>query len=127
MAGDEHASAGLRRALDRLTHNDDFVASAYQDVSGSRVDLERIAERLATDLNTAVQVGLCRRPWASRPGFATDTAKIAVHAGVRPDVLMDLLREAESLRAFRAGSSSRDGLLAAARDHGKGGPEGTDV
>lgn len=127
MARSEHAAPGLRRALDRLTYNDDFVASAYQDLSGSRVDLGRIAERLGTDLNTAVHIALCRRPWASSPGFASDTAKIATYAGVQPDALMELLREAETLRAFRVGSSARDGLLAAARDHLKGGSESPDV
>lgn len=127
MARNEHAAAGLRRAVDRLTYNENFVASAYQDLSGSCIDLDRIAERLATDLDTAVHVGLCRRPWAKSPAFAADTAKIASRAGIHPDTLMALLREAESLRAFRVAQPSERGLLAAARDHRNGGPEGSDL
>ncbi|MGX9118987.1 hypothetical protein ACWTU6_20320 [Mesorhizobium sp. BHbsci] len=108
-------TSGLRRAVDRLQHDDDYIASAYQDWAGSRVDLTVIAEKLVATVDAVIQAGLCRRPWSSKPSFMSDVAKIASHSGLEFDTLLAFLREAEALRAFRAGLST-NGLLAAARD-----------
>lgn len=118
MNENHHAGSGLQRALERLSYDAGFVASAYRDWSGEQVDLSRIAKKLTTDLDTIIQVGLCRRPWASSPSFASDVTKIAIYGRLCSDAFMEFLREAEALRAFRMGSSG-DGLLAAARDQHK--------
>lgn len=106
---------GLRRAVYRLGSDENYIASAYQDWAGSDLDLSKVADRLAAPMDAVIEAGLCRRPWSSRPSFADDVAKIAAHAGLEFDILMAFLREAEALKAFRAGNL-KDSLLAAARD-----------
>lgn len=107
---------GLLRAIARLRDDENFIASAYQDWARTNFSLERVAEYLATDINAVVCAGLCRRPKASSPAFARDIEKIAHHAGIQPDFLLSLVREADAVRAFRTGTPA-NGLLAAARDH----------
>jgi hypothetical protein len=66
---------------------------------------------------------LCLRPVPGSPTFRTDVERIATHCGAKPQRLMEVLREVDSIRSMRIGpvprapfSDGQAALLMAARD-----------
>jgi hypothetical protein len=106
----------LERAAHRAANDPWMLAFALQLVcgDGSSLDIDGIAATLQCDRARVLALALCRRPTAHSGRFREDIAAIAAAAGVDAERLTALLREADTLAAFRAASGRQ--LLAAARD-----------
>lgn len=104
----------LERAVARVADDEAFVASALHDWGGGHLDLEKAASFLGCTPNAVVQLALCRRPVGTSKSFRQDVAQIAAHVCVDETRLLELLREASSIAAFRKADGAQ--MLAAARD-----------
>lgn len=95
-----------------------FLASALAEYArGEHSDERALAEALGCSLDALTRLRLCRRPRAEPRFFQQDLDQIATRFGVRADVLAQLVRRADALRAMRRASAPQAGLLIAARDH----------
>jgi len=113
VTGEKPDSATLlQRAAARVSRDDAFVAAAFRQWCGDELDLEAIARELACDRSAAVLAAFCRKPRLDR--FRNDVSAIAQSCRVDSNRLSELLRQAASIAAFRAGAGHQ--LLAAARD-----------
>ena len=106
----------LERAALRAADDPWMLASALCVVStdGSLLDLDAVSAALSCDRERVVALALCRRPNPDSPSFRDDVASIATTNHIDPVRLLNLLREAEALAAFRKASGRQ--VLAAARD-----------
>ncbi len=104
----------LERSVLRVANDETFLASDLRVWAGGTLDLDALATFLGCTREGVVKVSLCRRPDPAAASFRPDILKIAVHAGVDEQRLLELVREAASLAAFRKSDGTQ--LLAAARD-----------
>jgi hypothetical protein len=102
----------LERAILKVANEEKYVASDFRIWTGGKLNLDAVSEFLHCNRATVIKIGLCLRP--SPTSFRTDTAKIAAFGAVDEQLLIDLLRQAASLSAFR--SSGESPVMAAARD-----------
>jgi hypothetical protein len=102
----------LERAALRVAEDEAYVAFDFRTWTGGTLDWDAVSDFLHCARTAAVKVSLCRRP--APLSFKADASKIAALGGVDENLLIDLLRQAASLKAFRASGGSQ--LLVAARD-----------
>lgn len=104
----------LERAAVRVAEDPAFMASALRDWGGGQFEFEAAMDYLNCSREAVARLALCQRPRADSATFKAAIARIAGHASVDETRLLTLLREADSLAAFRKADGSQ--LLAAARD-----------
>lgn len=104
----------LERAAARVADDEAFVASALRDWGGGHLDLDGAASFLGCTRKAVVQLALCRRPLGMSKSFRQDVAQIAAHTCIDETRLLELMREAASIAAFRKSDGAQ--MLAAARD-----------
>lgn len=104
----------LDRAAARVADDGAFMASALRDWGGGHLDLETAASFLGCTRDAIVELALCRRPVGTSKAFRQEVAQIAARACVDETRLLELLREAASIAAFRKSDGVQ--MLAAARD-----------
>jgi len=104
----------LERAAARVAEDPAFMASALRDWGGGHFEFDAAMGYLNCSREAVTRLALCQRPRAASATFRADLARIAAHAPVDETRLLTLVREADSLAAFRKAGGSQ--LLAAARD-----------
>jgi hypothetical protein len=104
----------LERVAARVADDDAFVASALRDWAGGHLDLESAASFLGCGRKAVLQLALCRRPPGMSTSFRREVAQIAAYTCIDEMRLLELLREAASIAAFRRSDGAP--ILAAARD-----------
>ena len=104
----------LERAAARVADDPAFMASALRDWGGGRFDIQAVMAYLERGKEAVTKLALCQRPRAGSVTFRADVVRMAIHSSVDEQRLLALLREADSLAAFRKSDGSQ--MLAAARD-----------
>jgi hypothetical protein len=106
----------LERAALRAANEPLMLASLFREVcgDGSFLDLDSVARALVCDRDRVVKAALCRRPDSRSSSFCNDVKAIANSAQIDGTRLLAVIREADSIAAFRASSGLQ--MLAAARD-----------
>ena len=112
----------LRHAALRASKNPFFIAG---DIEGFRtrrgMQESDLASYLGCDSEILPKLGLCRRPDPDSTTFQSDVHRIADAFGISPNILVQLMREADSLNVLGmdvpiARPNPLEGLLMAARD-----------
>lgn len=114
-------------ALARRIEGDDFfLASALADYARSgHLDEQGLAGALGCSEEDLVSLRLCRRPRSQPESFRREVGRIASRFGARTDVLAEVIRRSDALRAMRARSTEEtSGTLMAARDRRRGSSDG---
>lgn len=114
-------------ALARRIEGDDFfLASALADYARSEhLDEQGLAGALDCSEEDLVSLRLCRRPRSQPESFRREVGRIASRFGARTDVLAEVIRRSDALRAMRARSTEEtSGTLMAARDRRRGSSDG---
>lgn len=110
-------SSRIESFIHRVTDDDYFLASALEDyVCSEQVDDTSLAMSLGCSLEALDSLRLCRRPRPEPTLFRRDTDRIASRFAVNAEVLAQIVRRSNAVRAMRRGNSEQPGLLMAARD-----------
>jgi len=108
--------AARRAAQDRFFFSNSLVE--FRNVRGMAED--QLAEFLGCRPIVLLKLALCRRPDPESPNFRSDMERIASVFKIRPERLVQLIREVDTMKALTKISQAKqrvpEGLLAAARD-----------
>lgn len=108
----------LIESLSRRVESDPFfLASSLASYAHSEglTDAD-LANQLGCDLERLSRIRLCRRPREDPRQFQEDVARVAATFDINHDVLVQAIRRADALAAFRRESARDEGTLMAARD-----------
>jgi hypothetical protein len=116
------------RAAQRAKGHPSFVGYALSLYQQSRGQSEaELAGWLGCPIDTMSRLSLCRRPVGTDAAFRFDVEAIARFAGIDAERLVQVLRTAEGIEAFRsvpaAGDADSRPLRFAARQAGKAGSD----
>ena len=112
----------LRHAALRASKNPFFIAGYIEGFRTRRgVQESDLARFLGCEPEVLPKLGLCRRPDPDSTTFQSDVHRIANAFGISPNILVQLIREADSLNVLGmdvpvARLNPLEGLLMAARD-----------
>jgi hypothetical protein len=110
-------SERLADLAQRVASDPFFLAEALSTYAlAEELSDDQLAERLGCAPNQLDAVRLCRRPRGSARAFQHDVDRIAAAYQIDATVLAEVVRQADSLRAFRSVADERAGYLMAARD-----------
>jgi hypothetical protein len=99
------------------------LASYAQSEGLSDYDL---AKRLGCEVDQLSRIRLCRRPRSEPALFQDDIASVATAFNISQDILLQAVRRADALTAFRVAAVRDAGLLMAARDREDDGSPGSE-
>ena len=112
----------LRHAARAATRSLFFLAGSLEEFRQNRgIDEAELARFIGCVPELLPKLALCRRPVPESGGFRSDVDRITAAFGLRDGRLVQLLREAESVKALKEadlalGEVTRRGALMAARD-----------
>lgn len=111
----------MSKALDllarRVADEPAFMAHPLAVFARSeQLDDPGLAVLLGCDVAGLTRLRLCFRPRVEPEHFLDDVAEITAHCGVTEAALIDVVRRADALIAFRGQPLYSPGLLMAARD-----------
>ena len=111
----------LQHAARRAVHDCFFFSESlveFRNVRGMAED--QLAEFLGCSPSVLLKLALCRRPDPESPKFRSDMERIASVFKIRPERLVQLVREVDTMKALTKVSQAKqgvpEGLLATARD-----------
>lgn len=113
----------VRIAAERAASEPAFFAHVLREYCAmSGLDLRSLATKLGCNIHDLTRLALCRKPDFDAPKWHEDLEKIAHFVHVDSQLLLQLLREVDTLTAMRAAPTAsinypgdQPGLLAAAR------------
>ena len=110
-------SERLAALAQRVESDAFFLAEALAAYArAEKLSDDQLAQRLGCVPDQLDAVRLCRRPRSSAREFQHDVDQIAAVFQIDATVLAEVVRRADSLRAFRRVADTRAGYLMAARD-----------
>ena len=110
-------SERLADLAQRVASDPYFLAEALSTYArAEELSDAQLAQRLGCAPNQLDAVRLCRRPRGSAQAFQHEVDRIAAVFQIDATVLAEVVRQADSLRAFRRVADDRAGYLMAARD-----------
>jgi len=120
------ATKRITALVQRIEGDDFFLASALADYARSEhLEEQGLAGALGCSEEDLVSLRLCRRPRPQPESFRREVNRIASRFGARTDVLAEVIRRSDALRAMRARSTEEtSGTLMAARDRRRGSSDG---